>query len=412
MASQMLYLVSLWFFNIFFITLILAKNEYDMTIEEYVKHINSPAVHKFQLENGHTVLCVRYEDQVSLRAHPEWTDTKRMINPKHKKASQVPNSVVGGRIKGCSEGTIPMLEITYEEVKAAGSVRQFLRRDKKGLPSQPSSLNNSEGALKAEDSARHVHAIQRWTTQQENTIVSASARFNLWAPGIDSSNGIFSLGQLWFTNNSPLQTIEIGWHVDPQIYSNDPQLPHLFVYWTANGYQGTGCYNYQCSGYVGYDTQHIGPGNALYSSVYDGEQKEIYITLNQEDADGTPAYVLYIDNVKTGYWPRSLFQSLSIAANDVDMGGEVCFHDNGQATITEMGSGKFPSQGLGRAAYVRQIEIRDAAGDIVSQRPSTLFRNNDACYDIVPALLDSSDPYWGVHFFYGGPGASKPTCQL
>uniref|UniRef100_A0A0C9S7S0 TSA: Wollemia nobilis Ref_Wollemi_Transcript_12891_1632 transcribed RNA sequence n=1 Tax=Wollemia nobilis TaxID=56998 RepID=A0A0C9S7S0_9CONI len=363
MASQMLYLVSLWFFNIFFITLILAKNEYDMTIEEYVKHINSPAVHKFQLENGHTVLCVRYEDQVSLRAHPEWTDTKRIINPKHKKASQVPNSVVGGRIKGCSEGTIPMLEITYEEVKAAGSVRQFLRRDKKGLPSQPSSLNNSEGALKAEDSARHVHAIQRWTTQQENTIVSASARFNLWAPGIDSSNGIFSLGQLWFTNNSPLQTIEIGWHVDPQIYSNDPQLPHLFVYWT-------------------------------------------------EDADGTPAYVLYIDNVKTGYWPRSLFQSLSIAANDVDMGGEVCFHDNGQATITEMGSGKFPSQGLGRAAYVRQIEIRDAAGDIVSQRPSTLFRNNDACYDIVPALLDSSDPYWGVHFFYGGPGASKPTCQL
>jgi hypothetical protein len=49
-------------------------------------------------------------------------------------------------------------------------------------------------------------------------------------------------------NGSTLQTAEVGWQVYPQKYGNS--YPTLFIYWTADGYNRTGCYNLDCSAFI------------------------------------------------------------------------------------------------------------------------------------------------------------------
>jgi hypothetical protein len=82
-------------------------------------------------------------------------------------------------------------------------------------------------------------------------------------PFIGDPSAEFMLSQLWIIAgsyaDSSLNTAEVGSQVYPAFHpSYNPLAPHLFIYWTRDAYQSTGCYNLDCVGFVLYGAHHHG----------------------------------------------------------------------------------------------------------------------------------------------------------
>ena len=72
-----------------------------------------------------------------------------------------------------------------------------------------------------------------------------------------------------------------------------------------------------------------------------------------------------------------------------------------------MGSGHFPSDGFGYAAYQRQIRYI-TTNNVWGTYPSlTESRSDSDCYDI---SVSSSTGSWERYFYFGGPGHNN-HCQ-
>src|SRR5208337_1734516 len=81
-----------------------------------------------------------------------------------------------------------------------------------------------------------------------------------------------------------LQTLECGWQVYPAMYGD--AKPHLFIYWTADDYNTTGCYNLTCNAFVQTGTAYA-PGMALSpTSVSSGAQYVIELAYGTPEAAG------------------------------------------------------------------------------------------------------------------------------
>lgn len=110
------------------------------------------------------------------------------------------------------------------------------------------------------------------------------------------------------------------------------------------------------------------------------------------------------DRYLVGYWPAALFTHLADSAFAIEWGGEVVnTRPYGHHTKTDMGSGRFPSQGFGRASYHRNLEYVD--GDNVLRSPGSLrsLAERPYCYSI----QSGSSEDWGSYFYYGGPGQNS-----
>ncbi|CAA0833119.1 Protein of Unknown Function (DUF239 [Striga hermonthica] len=137
------------------------------------------------------------------------------------------------------------------------------------------------------------------------------------------------------------------------------EYPKFFIYWTADAYQGTGCYNLECSGFV-QTSQNIVPGAAIRQySTYNGPQYNITLSVEKSPKDGH--WWLKYNEDEVGYWPKEIFTNeLKDHAKDVEFGGEIVDSRSSRAhTTTQMGSGHFPDEGYGKAAYIRNIEVLD-----------------------------------------------------
>src|SRR5262249_16764445 len=117
-----------------------------------------------------------------------------------------------------------------------------------------------------------VAATHRWAHAAQNVNnLGGHSYLNVWDPPI-RADPIFSLSQHWYVGGSGagLQTAEVGWQVYPQMYGNT--RPVFFIYWTADDYQTTGCYNLSCSAFV--QTNNAWPiGGALSSWSTSGGQQ-------------------------------------------------------------------------------------------------------------------------------------------
>ncbi|KAL3722731.1 hypothetical protein ACJRO7_035011 [Eucalyptus globulus] len=72
-----------------------------------------------------------------------------------------------------------------------------------------------------------------------------------------------------------------------------------------------------------------------------------------------------------------------------------------------MGSGSFPSEGYGKAAFFRNLKM--IAYESIERDPENLqpYVTRPECYDL--KLIEDRSSSNGVHFFFGGPGYS-PQC--
>lgn len=107
--------------------------------------------------------------------------------------------------------------------------------------------------------------------------------------------------------------------------------------------------------------------------------------------------------MNVGYWPASLFKTRGFAnrANYAAWGGQV--YSPVTEKTPEMGSGHWPSEGLGKAAYVNDIRIMDGMGHFLYPEPYSLqeHETSSKCYRAM-YVHENRDP-WVRALYYGGP---------
>ncbi|KAK9269385.1 hypothetical protein L1049_001157 [Liquidambar formosana] len=84
-----------------------------------------------------------------------------------------------------------------------------------------------------------------------------------------------------------------------------------------------------------------------------------------------------------GYWPSFLFSYLADSASMIDWGGEFLNSEpDGQHTSTQMGSGHFPKEGVGKSSCFRNIQIVDASNNVKVPIGIGTFTEQSNCYDV------------------------------
>jgi Neprosin/Neprosin activation peptide len=367
------------------------------------------AVHSFKDANGSIFDCIPMEQQPGLRAAggtvpkpvdlPKMTGATAAATPAaEERKTQLLASPLGagkkddqGNEMNCPDGTIPMRRLTLEQMSKFKSLRSFFSKNP---------LEKEVKPPQAAAAPAGVPATHRWAHAFQNINVLGGHSFiNVWDPPI-GANQVFSLSQHWYVGGSGagLQTAEVGWQVYPGMYGGTS--PVFFVYWTADDYNKTGCYNLTCNHFV--QTNKSWPiGGAIGpSSVYGGGQYEVQVAFYLTGGN----WWLYVNggaaSNTVGYYPASQYGSgaMSKGASEIDYGGEVV----GTTSFPQMGSGHFANQGWQKAAYHRQVQAYPTAGGAVdaSLTPSQAWPN---CYT---AVVTKYAPTWSETLWYGGPGGN------
>ncbi|XP_068647646.1 protein neprosin-like [Aristolochia californica] len=352
---------------------LLSSEEY-LEMNKYLAFINRPGVKTIRNVHGEVFDCV------DILKQPAFDDSLL----KNHTVQPLKSGLSDG---GCPVATVPLRRVQMEDLLRAGSVSKYVKKQQKG-----------DRHNKLSQSVFHEYAVARMPGS--GSYHGTAVTLNVWNPQLNTgTGGIFSLAQLWITNGpyQEINTIEVGWQVYPNMYGNT--ATHLFIYWTADGYQTTGCYNLKCSGFVQVDP-NIFPEMILPTSTTGGAQVEIRLTVIKDSASGN-WWLSYeeasVGQVWVGYWPASLFTYLAQSADRIDWGGEI----TGTASYPPMGSGGFPSEGYGKAAYARNIQYVDNSDAFVDvPSPLIIDETKKSCYLLQD---DGYDPTFGRYFFFGGP---------
>ncbi|MQM10292.1 hypothetical protein Taro_043184 [Colocasia esculenta] len=172
----------------------------------------------------------------------------------------------------------------------------------------------------------------------------------------------------------------------------------------TNGYQ-TYCYNLDCPGFV-QTNRLVGLSSFIVPvSSVGGPQYTVDLEIFQDLS--TKHWWVRLQGTDMGYWPKQLVPSFqSAGADGFDFGGRVLnTRPNGHHTSTGMGLGRFPTEGLGKAAFFRNVEIAYADYERGKYNfPGQAHPASDVpgCY-FVQEGGDFHGP-WVYHFYYGGPG--------
>lgn len=224
-----------------------------------------------------------------------------------------------------------------------------------------------------------------------------------------------------------IQYLKISAKNCPRINSMLNLSSFLILCVQADGNRNTVCYNHVCKGFVQVDNT-IMLGAELYPvSKYNGDQYEVRLTLNLvrkmwkknikistyyldimfpyslfihfQDHEIQSWWLQYGEKL-VGYWPLSLFPNFR--ASLVQWSGQVFKSSAGHPTITQMGSGHFPNEGLYKAAYFANAKVRVREEDYYEIGDAKTHAPKPWCYDI--GRIED-----GNRFLYGGPGVG-PNC--
>ncbi|RZC48068.1 hypothetical protein C5167_040993 [Papaver somniferum] len=235
-------------------------------------------------------------------------------------------------------------------------------------------------------------------------LLGAQAKINLWRPVLEIP-AEFSISQIWVigARENIFDTVEAGW-----IVGRGDNLTRFFIYFTADGYGSTGCYNLNCDGFV-QTSSSIAPDCSFTElSTFKGSQKDATFGIHKDQSSGN--WWVQIQGTQVGYYPSSLFKQLSNMATTVSWGGEITnWKDQRRHTKTQMGSGHLPSEGhLGTSSYFNWVQLFDQNNTAKNPENIEKLITNPTCYDleIDDTHLDTN----GYGFYYGGPGYSD-KCQ-
>ena len=359
--------------------------------------------HSFVDPNGSVFDCFPVEKQFSLRdkkggiakAPDLPTGPKALASPA-KRIVQLHADLhdqFGNRMLA-PEGTIPVRRLTIEDLARFSTLHEFFQKSP-----------GSSGAARPPHVAVHplVAETHRWAhASQAVDNLGGRSFINVWDPAI-GANQTFSLSQQWYVAGSgnDLQTAEVGWQVYPQLYNGTE--PVFFIYWTADDYHTTGCYNLSCQAFVQTNNQWAIGGALAPWSVAGGPQYEMDFAFYLDQAQGN--WWLYAGGEAAanavGYYPTSIYNGGAMASNaaEIDYGGEVV----GTTSFPPMGGGVFADAGWQHAAYQRQIHYFPTTGG-VSDAVLTAVARSPQCFTAIVTKYNSpcSETVW-----FGGPGGNN-----
>jgi len=303
-------------------------------------------------------------------------------------------------------GTVPILRpdvstLTTTFLPKRGAAKQgglFVnKRRREMFPTDPNPAN-------------YFHA----TTEQTATVYGCDGFLSVWDPAINVPNGNgedHSIMQTWllnYDNPQQAQSVEAGWTVDHSL--NGDTVPHIFTYYTTNGYaqdgDNLGGYNQLHRGWVQVSNSCF-PGIRINGvSTVGGTQ--LGVSLKYQLWQGN--WWFAVQGSWIGYYPGSLFNGrLQNRATWVSFGGEVYsgLADPSQ-TKDQMGSGRQAQEGWTKAAF--QLNLRnqiDGNGTMVNHagtaEADTATGTGPNPYDVQPVM--NSGTAWGSYFYVGGPTA-------
>jgi hypothetical protein len=271
------------------------------------------------------------------------------------------------------------------------------------------SLSSLRGLLSPPPEESGTH---RYANSSQGTICFGGEGFlSVYDPYTETSDD-FSLMQIGLVNDEAgyIQSAEAGIQEMQDIYGD--WIPHLFVYYTTNGYSNDddnqGGYNQDVDGWIQHDSS-VYPG-ATFSNIStpDGAQFQIFIKYQFFEGN----WWFRVGDLWLGYYPgglyegnRSVFSSLGDHANRIGFWGEIFdSDDNPGPTSSTMGSGYWAEDEWPWAGFQKNLKVQvDRAGSLQDYNADSTVVDSPNMYDLEMHMLSGSD--WGSYQWLGGPGA-------
>ncbi|KAM4088072.1 hypothetical protein ACB094_07G043800 [Castanea mollissima] len=364
--------------------------EQKLDIQRQLKRLDKPALKS--IKDGDITDCVHIKNQpafdhpffrnhtIQMRPsfHPERLSFDDVSSKSESEITQLWH--LNGR---CPEETIPIRRTKEEDLLRANSVANYGRNK---YPQFDTTNTNKTAFL--ESALVFVTGDKYYGTK---------AIINTWKPQIQEQVE-FSLSQLSILGDSAgreLNSIGASWMVNYNVYGD--YNTRLFAFFSTNkdSNQTIGCYNLLYSpGFVQINKEIALGGSLNPISIYAGSQYELHFLEREWWMQVGNKYLM-------GYWPASLFVSLSESASQIQWGGEVTnLQKNGEHTSTQMGNSHFPEEVYRRASYFKNLQTVD--GSIVLRFPkySAIFTRKPNCYNVTNF----------TNFFYYGEPGRNPNC--
>ncbi|XP_054813492.1 uncharacterized protein LOC129314147 [Prosopis cineraria] len=388
-------------------TIDIGNHSHKHEVEKLLMKLNKPAVKSIKSPDGDTIDCVAILDQPAFD-HPKLKNHKIQMRPNFGPQDNkiLEESEISSKSKtihqlwhhsgSCPESTIPIRRTREDDILRAGFIQRFGEKNLKN-----NFISPSVGAQ-----GHYEYAL---VFLKGNKYYGAKGTMNVWNPRVQQSQE-FSLSAIRILNDADsenLEIIEAGWQVNPELYGDTNT--RLYTFWTSDSNENTGCYDLLCSGFVQVNAE-VALGSSIKPlSIYNdiNSQYQITITIWKDRGSGDWWMLLGSDKL-IGYWPSTLFSSLSDSVTVIEWGGEVLNSEaNGQHSTTQMGSGHFPGEEYGKASYFKDIKFVNGNNQMLTADNVVSYVDRSNCYNVLqPAFSDNA---WGSHFYFGGPGRN-PNC--
>jgi hypothetical protein len=356
--------------------------------------------------HGQTIDWIPRESQ--LRRGERMADPPPSCHEAHALSAERPDRRVifeleDPKVEHGPEGTVPVLRKNLEGIRFSQPLRKLLSK----YP-QAGRQVQSGGRMVPAPSVDGPHRYA--FTDQHILCFGGEGVLSAFDPYCENPDD-FSLMQIGLSNSDTgrLQTLESGWQERKDSYGD--WVPHLFTYYTTNGYtdddDNVGGYNQDVDGWVQYDGS-VHPG-AISSpnSTGGGDQYVMQIK-----------YQLWRDNWWfmcngrwLGYYParlfmgnQSVFSTLGDHADRISFFGEI--YDSNETpgkTKSDMGSGYWPEYGWQWAAYLRNLLVQTERGGGLADYDGGSWASDLDMYDLQTHMKSGTN--WGSYFWLGGPGA-------
>ncbi|XP_020885522.1 uncharacterized protein LOC9315803 [Arabidopsis lyrata subsp. lyrata] len=218
-------------------------------------------------------------------------------------------------------------------------------------------------------------------------------------------NNQYSKNQIWLENGprDQLNSIQFGLAVHPRLYGDT--FTRFTIYWTADGYKRTGCYNTKCPGFITVSRVPLIGTTFNDSSVYGG--KETVFTKPQVFQDGFSGnWVLKLNDQVIGYWPKELFTHLNKGVSLVRFGGNT--FPSPEGISPPMGNGHFPVIDYHKSSHFSFVKVKNSNYQSIDieDKKTRLYADSYQCYRLTYWGYSKSN---GVSFSFGGPGGNCGT---
>ncbi|KAJ6994771.1 hypothetical protein D5086_013736 [Populus alba] len=381
-------------------------------ISRRLKLLNKPAVKTIKSEDGDIIACVDIYKQPAFD-HPALKNHTIQMQPSFIPSTETPNgerensrpvvSQLWKKRGSCPKGTIPIRRIRRRELLRTNgrkSPEHLKGTNKTATQDRFMHLNNTKGPMLYPTPENRSTAIL--LTYGYN-YVGASGEINVWNPRVERLPE-FTTAQIWLKSGAVnnFESVEAGWTVHPAEYSD--ARTRFFVYWTADGYKKTGCFDLTCYGFVQTSTE-IALGGAVEPGSSSFQQQYV-LPINIFMDPTTTNWWLVFHDIAVGYWPGSLFSLLKHSATSVEWGGQVYSVNVRKTphTKTAMGSGNDAEELYGFACFIGQPRILDYSKSYKYPTFVAVWKDEYNCYSAVNYKAGNANDE--ATFFFGGPGQS------